>query len=117
MSITDPTKFKLTTRYNIQKKYVDFTTTVNVSGATLTEYTLYTHGLGYIPTARVFYEPVSGQLWPVTREQYATSGGGSGTQLNVTGDIVITSTQIIARLVNAGAAADVTFTGRIYVDE
>lgn len=118
MSIIDPSKFQLSTRYNIQKIFKDDTVTISVTGTpTATEYTLFTHALGYIPTARVFYEPVSGQLWPLSREQYDNSGGGSGTTLTVTGEAILTTAALKVRLVNGGSTRDVTFHYRIYLDE
>jgi hypothetical protein len=115
--INDPTKLVLSTRYNIQKIYLEGTTDVTVSGSSPTLYTLASHSLGYIPTARVFYVPVADQLWPLSPNQYSKSGGGTGTVLTIFGSPVLTTTNLNIRMVNAGADQTITFYWRIYIDE
>lgn len=106
------------TRYNLQKIYMEGTTTVNIPIlAPATVYNLVDHDLGYIPTARVFYIPVTGQLWPISPHQYSSAGGGSGTTISRFGSPVLTSTSLGVRIRNTGAAADITFYWRIYLDE
>lgn len=116
--INDPTKVLFSTRYNFQKIYMEGTTTVNVlASATPVEYDLATHGLGYIPTARVFYVPVAGQLWPISPLQYSNIDGGSGTTLLVYGGPVVTSNVLKVSMINGGSDASITFYWRIYLDE
>lgn len=115
--INDPSKVVFSTRYNIQKRYLDGTETISVTGSTTAEYSLITHSLGYIPTVRVFYKPVAGQLWPLSPHQYSSAGGGSGTSLNVTGSVIVTTSEVKLVLTNGGSTTNVDFTYRIYVDE
>jgi hypothetical protein len=69
--MADATKLLFSTSNNFQKILTNGSTTITVpadSGVipiVYTAFTLATHGLGYIPTARVFFEYPSGQLWPV----------------------------------------------------
>jgi hypothetical protein len=117
--ITDPSKLIFSTRFNFQKIVYDDEVTISIpSSITPTVFTLFVHGLGYIPTARVFYTPVSGQLWPLSPNQYQSTGGGSGTTLNIYGNLRLTTNELQARLVNSsGSSQNVTFKYRIYVDE
>lgn len=115
----DPTKTIFSTRYNFQKIYDDDEVTLSIANiVSLTNYTLVTHDLGYVPTVRVFYEPVSGQLWPLSRNQYGNFAGGSGTTLFVTGTVFATSTQIRVAISNgSGSSQSIKFAYRIYLDE
>jgi hypothetical protein len=116
--INDPTKILFSTRYNFQKIYMEGTINVNVAATvTPTEYTLATHSLGYIPTARVFYIPVAGQLWPISPNQYDNADGGTGTPLSIFGNPVLTVTTLKVILSNLGGATTLTFYYRIYLDE
>jgi hypothetical protein len=115
--ISDPTKILFSTRYNFQKIYMEGTVDVLISGSTAALYTLATHSLGYIPTARVFYIPVSGQLWPLSPNQYTLNDGGTGTQLSIFGSPVLTTSALKVRMKNVGADATKTFYYRIYLDE
>lgn len=79
---------------------------------------LTTHSLGYIPRAKVWFEPIAGQLWPLVRYQYSNSDGGPGTTLQITGSLRITSSAIYAEISNAtGSTADVPIYWRVYLDE
>jgi hypothetical protein len=110
------------TDYNYQKVYLDGSTTVSVpdSGGPPPVPTTYTvvHGLGYIPTARVFYEPVSGQIWPASKWQYPNTGGGSGAPLDTTVSCYLTTTSLVFSIINtSGSTKNVPVYWRIYVDE
>lgn len=115
----NPVGTTISTRYNFQKIYLNSSSTVSLANTvTPTEYTLVTHSLGYIPTVRIFYEPVAGQLWPMSPNQYANIDGGPGTTLSVYGSPVVTDSEIKVRVVNAsGGIKDVVFYWRIYLDE
>ncbi len=116
--INDPTKLILSTRYNFQKIYLNDSVVISVANVVpFTEYSLVVHGLGYIPTVRVFYEPVAGQLWPLSPGQYSNLNGGTGTPLNITGGVVVDNNEVRVRLSNASSTADVRFYYRIYIDE
>jgi hypothetical protein len=80
---------------------------------------LVSHNLGYIPRARVWYEPISGQLWPMTGlEQFQNFGGGVGTELDIVGTPHLTTTGLYVNVKNdSGSAMSVTFHYRIYYDE
>lgn len=109
------------TRYNFLKIYLN--DTVDVAIASITppfdspiSYLLTTHSLGYVPRAKVWYEPVSGQVWPMSDKQYSSAGGGSGTSLGTIGDYYLTSSGLYVRITNSSAST-VTFYYRIYADE
>jgi len=115
------TDFLLSTDQNIQKIALNSSMTVSVpvsSGPPVTyAATTITHGLGDIPTARVFYEPISGQLWPLSPNQYSNSDGGPGTTLDVFGRYYLTTTTLVVELANLGGSpANVTIYYRVYVD-
>jgi len=52
--------FYFDSRKNYQKIYKQDTLPLNSSSGTLS----YIHGLGYTPNAKVFFESISGQVWP-----------------------------------------------------
>lgn len=123
MPVSDPTKLLWSTSQNLQKIYLNSSQTVSVpvSGGPPvipTDVLTVTHGLGYVPTARVFYEPVSGELWPISPNQYSNADGGPGTTLDVFGRFYLTTTTLIVSLANLGATAvDIPIYYRIYADE
>ena len=125
MAINDDSKMLLSTRYNMLKIYANGSTTVSVGASTYDgttfryipdSYLLYTHSLGYIPRARVWYEPVSGQLWPISPNQYDNTDGGSGTPLSVTGMFYLTTTGLYISITSPSATS-MNFRFRIYLDE
>lgn len=119
MAINDPSKIIFSTRYNFQKIYLNDSATLTLaSSITPQEYTLVVHGLGYVPTVRIFYVPVSGQLWPLSPRQYSNLDGGSGTPLDYYGSPVITTNEVKVRMTNSsGGDADILFYYRVYLDE
>lgn len=122
--VPDPSKTIFSTRYNFLKIYVNDSTTLSIADTfngvsyNTATYLLYAHNLGYIPRARVFYEPVSGQLWPMTAAQYAKTNGGTGTQINIFGSYHLTTTGLYVDVKNiTGSTQAVSFYYRIYLDE
>lgn len=116
--LNDPTKIVLSTRRNLQKIYLNDSITLSIAlSFSPVEYTLVTHNLGYVPTVRVFYVPVSGQLWPLSPSQYSKANGGTGTILPIYGSPVVTDTELKVRVVRPGIAINVQFYYRIYIDE
>lgn len=123
----DQTKTIFSTRYNFLKIFVNDNTTILVADSfnpitfedDVATYLLYAHNLGYIPRARVSYEPVNGQLWPMTgTEQFSNSNGGSGTELEVFGTYHLTTTGLYVDMLNvSGSAKNIPFYYRIYLDE
>ena len=123
MSINQ-TNILFSTRFNFLKILEDYSSSTTITVPTIippfdapAEYLLVTHSLGYAPRARVWYEPISGQLWPMSTEQYSNTDGGPGTPLNVTGDFYLTTSGLYVRVVNVGSPADVKFYWRLYADE
>jgi hypothetical protein len=119
-TVTDgQSKFVLSTRFNIQKIYmeeVSIPLLITSSSGTIQEYTLATHSLGYIPHARVFYTLNSNELWPLSSAQYIDEDFSS--KCNFYGSAVLTNTQLKLRMVNStGSNATVNFHYRIYLDE
>lgn len=122
MSISNPENVLFSTRYNLLKIYDQGTTTHTIPTITPpsdapSELLLATHSLGYVPRARVWYVPISGQLWPMSNEQYSNSDGGPGTTLSVTGDYYLTTSGLYVRVINPGSSASIIFYWRIYADE
>lgn len=112
-----PNNVIFSSRYNFMKIFEDSGDTLTVpNGAS--SLLLSTHSLGYIPRVKAWFEPVSGQLWPMVRYQYSNSNGGPGTTLQITCSLRITSSAIYAEIVNAtGSTANVPVYWRIYLDE
>lgn len=126
MAITDDTKLLLSTRHNLLKIYASGNTTQNIaSNYNVVTFSydpvtvlLYTHNLGYIPRARVWYEAVSGQIWPLSLDQMDNSDGGPGSILYTVGSAYLTTTGLYVKMTNnSGSAADFKFYYRIYLDE
>lgn len=117
MSINDPTKMLYSTRFNTLKIIAQDTTSVTIAGSATSTIPLHTHGLGYVPRARVWYQPVSGQIWPLSPNQFLKLGGGTGTVLNVIGHSILTASTLSVRLTNqTGTSKTVTVYWRIYID-
>lgn len=116
-----PTNAIFSTRYNFLKIYDNNSGTFgvpNTPGSTPTTVLLTTHGLGYIPRIKVWYVPVSGQLWPLVRDQYDKSGGGTGTILSLIGGARADTTILYADMFNlTGSTQNIVFYWRIYLDE
>ncbi len=109
-------------RFNLLKIYDSDTTDVSV--ATILppfdpslDYILATHGLGYVPRARVWYEPVAGEIWPMTDKQFSNSDGGPGTTLSLLGSYYLTSSGLYVRIRYNSTAGSKRFYWRIYADE
>lgn len=115
-----PTNAVFSTRYNFLKIYINNSGTLGVPstpGNTPTAVLLATHSLGYIPRVKIWYVPVAGQLWPLVRDQYDKTGGGTGTTLQLTGTARVDSGSLYADMFNnTGSTQNVVFYWRIYVD-
>lgn len=113
----DTSKVKFAASLNVLKvAFNDFkTVSVPVGRTTIL---LFAHNLGYIPRARVFYEPVSGQVWPLPRDQFDSLGGGTGTTLDIYGTFYFTTTGLYLYIANGAIGAkNIKFYYRIYLDE
>lgn len=110
------TNLLLDTDSNIQKQVLNSQDTVTVPGTfTYTDFT-YTHDLGYIPSARVWYEAEANKWYPLTLLQLQESTGGDA--LDIVGDFYLTTTTLVVRLVNlSGGDIDVDIIVRIYADD
>lgn len=79
------------------------------------------HNLGYVPTARVWYEPfinspavASGQVWPITGFQYGDLGTIS---LNTIANAYLDSTNLYVQLLDtSGGTRSIPLYWRIYYD-
>jgi hypothetical protein len=119
-TVTDgQSNFTLTTKFNIQKIYMEEVSVpilTTSSSATIQEYTLATHSLGYIPHARVFYTLNGSELWPLSPNQYQDDD--FSVKCHFYGSAVLTSSLLKLRIVNdTGSNATVNFHYRIYLDE
>lgn len=61
----DNKPFQFDSRANYQKIYEQGTTTYSPGTFGSTGVVTITHSLGYIPNAKVFFEPISGEVWPL----------------------------------------------------
>lgn len=119
VSVTRPTGEGLlfSTKYSLPKIYLDDEITISVPNGS-SDQPIVTHDLGFVPNARIWYEPVSGELWPLSPIQYSNFDGGPGTILYVTGRAYVTTTELRVELNNgSGSASDVKFHYRVYADE
>lgn len=105
--------FVFNSDFNYQKVLANEITSLSVpiSGATYT----YSHGLGYIPSARVWVEGKTGKWFPASNVQlqdHFTSGA------DFTATYYLTTTQLIVNLYNSsGSTATVNFVARVYLDD
>lgn len=116
--------FIFSTQYSLPKIYLDDQDTLAVAVSSggpppsPSDLPLATHDLGFVPNVRVWYEPVSGELWPLSPNQYSNLDGGSGTMLDVFGRAYATTTELRVELYNFGASeASVPVHYRVYCDE
>lgn len=114
MPITDQTKILFSTSNNVQKILFNDSTPVTVpidSGAiptVFTSFTVLTHGLGDIPTGRVFLDYPSGQLMPVQPDSNMNQ---------VFGRYYFTTNTLVVELTNfTGSPQDVRIYYRVYAD-
>lgn len=108
--------FLLSTDQNIQKEYINQMYTVSVPGTFSYVDTVIAHDLGYVPAARVWYEPIAGRWYPLTLTQL--QDGTSGDFLNFTGTFSLSTTAITVSLANfSGSTADVNIWVRVYLDD
>jgi len=111
--ITDQTKILFSTSNNVQKILFNSSTAVTVpadSGATPIVYTSFTvlvHGLGYIPTGRVFVEYPAGQLWPVQSDSNVNP---------VFGRYYFTTNTLVVELTSFAGDQSATIYHRVYAD-
>lgn len=73
------------------------------------------HNLGYIPTARVWYDPGLGKRFPVSVETYVDDTTINSEVNDVHVRIRLTTTQLIIEITNP-VGANVTYWWRIYYD-
>lgn len=114
----DISKVIFTDNRNYQKVFINDTGVFSVATtAGGVDIQLAVHNLGYIPTVRVYYEPVANQIWPLARDQYSNFKGGPGTILNIIGSIKLTTTTLSVNVINlSGSPQDIRFYWRIYLD-
>lgn len=106
--------FLLTTDQNIQKQYINVNQTFTIpANFQYNEYVI-NHSLGYIPSVRVWYEPISGFWYPLSMVQMTNNTTAS---INILGNYMITTESIIINLANfSGSSANVNVLARIYLD-
>lgn len=107
--------FLLNTDLNNQKILLNTQQTLDVGSPGYEGTYSYDHNLGYIPSARVWYEPVSGRWYPITIRQYNDSV--SFGFLELLGDYSITTTSITVRVRNLGVGSSCNVWVRLYLDD
>src|ERR1044071_10021212 len=99
-----PDNVIFSSRYNFFKIYINGSGGMTVPAAgigTPATVLLATHSLGYVHRARVWYEPISGELWPLSKEQYGNGDGGPGTAITTIGDFYLTTSALYARITSS----------------
>lgn len=114
----DISKLIFTSQRNYQKVYINdsgtFSVATTAGGVSIQ---LATHNLGYVPTVRVYYEPIANQIWPISRDQYDNFKGGPGTTLFMVGSARVTTTGLFVDIINlSGSPQNVKFYWRVYLD-
>lgn len=105
--------FILNTDVNYQKIVGDYSSTIATSDASAT-YTV-THNLGYIPSARAWYQPIADRWYVLTNNQLSN---GFSDFLNSAGYLELTTTTATINLTNySGGAISVPVKLRLYLDE
>lgn len=114
-----PNNVIFSTRYNFLKIYANDSGLIAIPSTSSTapnSVLIATHNLGYIPRARVWYEPIPGEVWPMNRGQYSNNDGGPGTTLTTLGNYYLTTTGLYARIYSSPGGT-FKFYWRIYLDE
>ena len=76
------------------------------------------HNLGYIPSAKVWYDPALGRRMPLSLQQYQDDGFAVNYTNLTTGRAYLTTTQLVIQFTNAsGSSKNVTYWYRIYYDD
>lgn len=102
--------------WNYQKIKQDVVETVTAppTSTTATEFT-YPHDLGYIPSARVWYEADTGKWYPLSLVQLADSSAAY--LLTITGYFYLTASALVIGIHNSGGSdVAVNLRARIYYD-
>lgn len=112
----DNTNFS--TGFNYQKIAFKDSDTVTVPNNTpnYSTHTI-THGLGYIPSVRVWYDPELGRRFPISEEAYVDDVGLTSEVNDVVARAYLTTTTLVIQFRNAsGSDKDITYWYRIYYD-
>ena len=109
------TKFLLNTDQNIQKQFINTQVAVSVPGSYSYVDHEITHNFGYIPSARVWYEPIDGQWYPLALTQLQQ---GTSDSLKFVGTFTLSTTKLTVSLVNfSGTTKSINILARIYYDD
>ena len=109
---------QFSTSFNYQKVAFEGSQTIAVS-ASSSYSTIKTvaHGLGYIPSVRVWYDPGLGRRLPISIEQYQDDDFSTNYTNLVTTRAYLTTTTLVIEAANAsGSNKNVTLWWRIYYD-
>lgn len=110
------TDFKISTDFNYQKTAINEQDTVFVPAASNASAT-YDHNLGYIPSARVWFDPNANGIWyPLTYQQFSDSV--TGDVFETGGSYYLTTTQLVVNLFDSfGGGKDIPIAVRVYYDD
>ena len=116
----DPTNLQFSTDYNYQKIALNGTQNVSLT-FNIEKITTIPHNLGYVPTARVWYEPTinypyiaSNQIYPLTGFQYLNTDGTIG--LYTVGRAYLDATNLYVALIDVSGNKVIPIYYRIYYD-
>lgn len=109
------TDFIFSTDYNYQKTAINKQDTVDIAGSSTGTLTI-SHDLGYIPSARVWYDPNDDGTWyPLANVQLADTFTNT---LNTTGSYYLTTSDIVVSLSNSTVSAvSIPVIVRVYYDD
>jgi len=102
--------------YNYQKVANEGTTVVSAPNATTTTYTV-THNLGAITSVRAWYSPATGEILPISEEQYVDDTSFTSEVNLVTVRAYLTTTTLVLEVSNSsGSTKSVSLNWKIYYD-
>lgn len=108
------TDFKMSTDFNYQKTALNQQDTITISAASSASKS-FTHDLGYIPSARVWYDPNSDGTWyPLANVQLLEGFTG----LDTNGYYYLTTSAVVVTLFDAtGSTNNCPVIVRVYYDD
>jgi hypothetical protein len=109
----DTTKTRFTLRHNILKRFYDQPVTISLSGAGT--YTLYTHGLGWIPNVFVEYLNSDGKKQLISNMAFHDFGTSDDIG-DVRGEIKVNSSTV-SFVQKSTVSRSCIFYVKVYIDE
>ena len=110
------TNYLLNTDQNIQKQYINIVQSFIIPSDFIYHTFTVDHNLGYIPSVRAWYSPVSGRWYPLAMTQLADGTGNDF--LQCTGTYALSKQSALIELINfTDSPISVPILVRIYLDD